>query len=101
VSVQFPNRKSQPIYGLAFHLSFCHFAPIGISSQVLPSTFRPVFFFTVGSVYEVPIADTGEVKVGWHMKATIFVDHRSAMASSPRSMQALAKYLEEPLRLLV
>jgi pyruvate dehydrogenase E2 component (dihydrolipoamide acetyltransferase) len=57
----------------------------------------------VGSARRVPIVtDNGEIKVGWRMKATISVDHRvSDGAEGARFMQALAKYLEEPLRLLV
>lgn len=56
----------------------------------------------VGSAREVPVVENGEVKVGWRMKATVSVDHRvSDGAEAAQFMQALAKYLEEPLRLLV
>ena len=56
----------------------------------------------VGSAKEVPVAENGELKIGWRMKATISVDHRvSDGAEAAQFMQALAKYLEEPLRLLV
>jgi pyruvate dehydrogenase E2 component (dihydrolipoamide acetyltransferase) len=56
----------------------------------------------VGSAREVPVVDNGEVKVGWRMKATISVDHRvSDGVEAAQFTQALAKYLEEPLRLLV
>jgi pyruvate dehydrogenase E2 component (dihydrolipoamide acetyltransferase) len=57
----------------------------------------------VGSAREVPVvAEGGAVKPGWRMKATISVDHRvSDGAEAAQFMQALAKYLEEPLRLLV
>jgi pyruvate dehydrogenase E2 component (dihydrolipoamide acetyltransferase) len=56
----------------------------------------------VGSAREVPVVDNGEIKVGWRMKATISVDHRvSDGVEAAQFMQALAKYLEEPLRLLV
>ena len=57
----------------------------------------------VGSARNVPVVDNdGEIKVGSRMKATISVDHRvSDGAEAARFMQALAKYLEEPLRLLV
>ena len=44
----------------------------------------------------------GEIQVGWRMKATISVDHRvSDGAEAARFMQALARYLEEPLRLML
>ncbi len=56
----------------------------------------------VGSAREVPVAENGALKAGWRMKATISVDHRvSDGAEAAQFMQALAKYLEEPLRLLV
>ncbi len=56
----------------------------------------------VGSAREVPVVENGEVKPGWRMKATLSVDHRvSDGAEGAKFLQALAKYLEEPLRLLV
>lgn len=56
----------------------------------------------VGSAREVPVVENSEVKAGWRMKATISVDHRvSDGAEASQFMQAMAKYLEEPLRLLV
>ncbi len=57
----------------------------------------------VGSAREVPVvAEGGEIKAGWRMKATISVDHRvSDGAEAAQFMQALAEYLEQPLRLLV
>jgi pyruvate dehydrogenase E2 component (dihydrolipoamide acetyltransferase) len=56
----------------------------------------------VGSAREVPVVEDGEVKTGWRMKATVAVDHRiSDGAEAAQFMQVLAKYLEEPLRLLV
>jgi pyruvate dehydrogenase E2 component (dihydrolipoamide acetyltransferase) len=56
----------------------------------------------VGSVREVPVVKDGQVVSGMRMKATISVDHRvSDGAEAARYLQALAKYLEEPLRLMV
>lgn len=56
----------------------------------------------VGSVKSVPVVEDGEVVPGLRMKATISVDHRiSDGAEAAQFMQALRKYLEEPLRLLV
>jgi pyruvate dehydrogenase E2 component (dihydrolipoamide acetyltransferase) len=56
----------------------------------------------VGSAREVPVVDGGLVKPGWRMKATVSVDHRvSDGAEAAKFMQALAVYLEEPVRLLV
>ncbi len=57
----------------------------------------------VGSARQVPVvSENGELKVGWRMKATIAVDHRvSDGAEAAQFMQALAKYIEEPMRQLV
>ena len=56
----------------------------------------------VGAAREVPVVENGEIKPGVRMKATIAVDHRvSDGAEAARYMQALAAYLEEPLRLLL
>lgn len=56
----------------------------------------------LGSARQVPVVVAGELAVGWRMKTTISVDHRiSDGAEAAQFMQALAVYLEEPLRLLV
>jgi pyruvate dehydrogenase E2 component (dihydrolipoamide acetyltransferase) len=56
----------------------------------------------VGSAREVPVVESGELKVGWRMKATISVDHRvSDGAEAARFMQKLAEFLENPVRMLV
>lgn len=56
----------------------------------------------VGSVKDVPVVKDGEIVPGKRMKATISVDHRvSDGAEAAQFMQALADYLEEPLRLLL
>ena len=56
----------------------------------------------VGSAREVPVVENGQVKPGWRMKATISVDHRvSDGAEAARFMQALAEFLENPVRMLV
>jgi pyruvate dehydrogenase E2 component (dihydrolipoamide acetyltransferase) len=56
----------------------------------------------IGSVSEVPVVVDGEVVPGMRMKATISVDHRvSDGVEAARYMQALAAYLEEPLRLML
>jgi pyruvate dehydrogenase E2 component (dihydrolipoamide acetyltransferase) len=56
----------------------------------------------VGSAREVPVVEAGALKVGWRMKATISVDHRvSDGMEAAKFMQALAVYLEEPLRLVI
>lgn len=61
----------------------------------------------VGSARQIPVAVGAdgvrpEVGIGWRMKATLSVDHRvSDGAEAAKFMQALAVYLEEPVRLLV
>ncbi|HLE14269.1 MAG TPA: dihydrolipoamide acetyltransferase family protein [Anaerolineales bacterium] len=56
----------------------------------------------IGSVREVPVVEGGEIKPGMRMKATISADHRvSDGAEAARFMQAMAKYLEEPLNMMM
>lgn len=56
----------------------------------------------ISSVRQIPVVDAGEVKIGDRMKMTISVDHRvSDGAEAAQFMQAVAKYLEEPMRLLI
>jgi pyruvate dehydrogenase E2 component (dihydrolipoamide acetyltransferase) len=56
----------------------------------------------IGSAKEVPVVDNGQIKPGWRMKATISVDHRvSDGAEAAQFMQALAGFLENPVRMLV
>jgi pyruvate dehydrogenase E2 component (dihydrolipoamide acetyltransferase) len=56
----------------------------------------------VGTAREVAVVEEGQVKPGWRMKATIAVDHRvSDGVEGAKFMQALAAYLEEPVRLLL
>ena len=56
----------------------------------------------VGSARQIPVVEDGQIQPGWRMKATISVDHRvSDGAEAARFLQALALYLEEPLRILV
>ena len=56
----------------------------------------------IGSAREVPVVESGALKAGWRMKATISVDHRvSDGAEAAQFMQALAGFLENPVRILV
>ena len=56
----------------------------------------------VGSAREVPVVKDGQVTAGLRMKATLSADHRvTDGAEAAQFMQALADYLEQPLRLLV
>ena len=56
----------------------------------------------VGSAQNVPVVVDGEVKVGMRMKATLSADHRvTDGAEAARFMQALAGFIENPLRLML
>ena len=56
----------------------------------------------VGSANQVAVVEANQVVPGWRMKATISVDHRvSDGAEAARFLQALSRYIEEPLRLMV
>lgn len=56
----------------------------------------------IGSAKQTPVVVDGELAIGWRMKSTISVDHRiSDGAEAAQFMQALATYLEEPLRLMI
>ena len=56
----------------------------------------------VGSANQVAVVKDNVVRPGWRMKATISVDHRvSDGAEAARFLQALTRYIEEPLRLMV
>jgi pyruvate dehydrogenase E2 component (dihydrolipoamide acetyltransferase) len=56
----------------------------------------------VGTAREVPVVVNGELKPGWRMWVTLSINHRiSDGAEAARFLQALAIYLEEPMRLLV
>jgi pyruvate dehydrogenase E2 component (dihydrolipoamide acetyltransferase) len=56
----------------------------------------------ISSAMEVPVVENGQIKPGWRMKATISVDHRvSDGAEAAQFMQALAGFLENPVRMLM
>jgi pyruvate dehydrogenase E2 component (dihydrolipoamide acetyltransferase) len=56
----------------------------------------------ISSAREVPVVEGGQIKPGWRMKATISVDHRvSDGAEAAKFMQALAGFIENPVRMLV
>jgi pyruvate dehydrogenase E2 component (dihydrolipoamide acetyltransferase) len=56
----------------------------------------------LGEIVFLPVVVEGAIKIASRMKATISVDHRvSDGAEGARFLQALAKYIEEPMRLLI
>lgn len=61
-----------------------------------------VGILAISSAREVPVVENNQIKAGWRMKATISVDHRvSDGAEAAQFMQALAGFLENPVRMLV
>lgn len=56
----------------------------------------------IGGAREIPVAKDGEVSTGWRMKMTISADHRvTDGAEAAQFMQALAGYLENPIKMVV
>lgn len=56
----------------------------------------------IGSARQVPVVVDGEVRVGTRMKVTLSADHRvSDGVEAAQFLQALAAFLEQPLRLLL
>lgn len=56
----------------------------------------------IGSAREVPVVKDGVIQPGLRMKATISVDHRlSDGVEAARFLQALAQFLEAPLRMVI
>ncbi len=56
----------------------------------------------LGAARKAPVVKDGQLAVGWRMKATISVDHRvSDGAEAAEFMRAMARYLEQPVLMLV
>jgi pyruvate dehydrogenase E2 component (dihydrolipoamide acetyltransferase) len=56
----------------------------------------------VGSAREIPVVKEGQIVPGMRMNATISVDHRvSDGAEAARFLQSLARYIEQPLLLMI
>ena len=56
----------------------------------------------VGAVQDVPVVVEGQLTVGSRMKVSLSADHRvTDGAEAAEFMQALAAYLEEPMRLMI
>ena len=97
--------RSEEIEGSTFSISNMGMYDVENFSAIINPPEAAIL--AVGSAHEVPVvvgADgrPPEIKAGWRMKATISVDHRvSDGVEAAKFMQALALYLEEPLRLLI
>jgi pyruvate dehydrogenase E2 component (dihydrolipoamide acetyltransferase) len=56
----------------------------------------------LGSVRELPVVKDGQVVPGLRMKATLSVDHRvSDGAEAARFLQAVARFIDQPMLLLI
>ena len=56
----------------------------------------------VSSARQVPVVANGELRIGTHMKATLSADHRlTDGAEAAQFLQELARYLEQPLKILI
>lgn len=56
----------------------------------------------IASAKQVPVVEDGQLKIGTRMTATLSADHRvTDGVEAARFMQALAVYLEEPMRLML
>jgi pyruvate dehydrogenase E2 component (dihydrolipoamide acetyltransferase) len=56
----------------------------------------------IGGGKQVPVVKDGEITVGWRMKATISADHRvTDGAEAADFMRSMAKYLENPMLMMV
>ncbi|PWH20065.1 MAG: dihydrolipoamide acyltransferase [Anaerolineae bacterium] len=56
----------------------------------------------VGSARQLPVVKENSLQIGWRMNLTISVDHRiSDGAEAAQFLQHLARYLENPLHLLI
>ncbi len=61
-----------------------------------------VAILAVGAAQQEAVVENGELRVGIRMKVTLSSDHRvTDGAESAQYLEALAQYLEEPLRLVI
>jgi pyruvate dehydrogenase E2 component (dihydrolipoamide acetyltransferase) len=92
--------RSEDIEGSTFSLSNLGMYGVDHFSAIINPPEAGIL--AVGAVREIPVVVDGQLIVGTRMKATLSVDHRvSDGAEGARFLQVLAKYLEEPLRLMI
>jgi len=92
--------RSEEIEGSTFSISNMGMYDVENFSAIINPPEAAIL--AVGSAREVPVIENGEVKPGWRMKMTVAVDHRvSDGVEAARFMQALAAYVEEPVRMLI
>lgn len=92
--------RPDDIEGSTFSIS--NLGMFGVESFVAIINPPEAAILAVGSARETPVIKDGQIVPGLRMKATISVDHRvSDGAEAARFMQALAAFIEEPLKLLL
>lgn len=92
--------KTEDIEGSTFSIS--NLGMFDVDSFVAIINPPESAILAIGSAKQVPVVEDGQVKPGLRMNATISADHRvTDGAEAARFMQALAAYLEEPMRLVL
>jgi pyruvate dehydrogenase E2 component (dihydrolipoamide acetyltransferase) len=92
--------KTDDIEGSTFSIS--NLGMFDVESFVAIINPPETAILAIGSAKEVPVVENGEIKPGWRMKVTISVDHRiSDGAEAAQFLQGLARFLEQPLYLLM
>ncbi len=92
--------RTEDIEGSTFSLS--NLGMFDVDSFVAIISPPEAGILAVGSAKQVPVVEDGQVKVGMRMNATISADHRvTDGAEAARFMQAMAAYMEEPMRLVL
>ncbi len=92
--------RTEDIEGSTFSIS--NLGMFGVDEFVAIINPPEAAILAVGAAKQVPVVVDGALAIGWRMRATISVDHRvSDGAEAAQFMQALARYIEQPLRLML
>ncbi len=92
--------KSEDVEGSTFTTS--NLGMYGVEEFVAIINPPEACILAIGAARQVPVVKDGQLATGWRMKATLSADHRvTDGAEAAQFMQAMSKYLEEPLRLMV
>ncbi len=92
--------KNEDIQGSTFSISNLGMFGVDDFSAIINPPEAGIL--AVSAVKNVPVVEDGELKVGSRMNATLSADHRvTDGAEAAEFMQVLAKYIEEPMRMLL
>ncbi len=92
--------KSEDIEGSTFSISNLGMFDVENFAAIINPPEAAIL--AVGSARQVPVVEDGEIQISWRMKVTLSVDHRvSDGAEAAQFLQALAAFLETPIRMLV